>query len=84
VIARVVVLPRPEVADPQGTTVARALTQLGFAEVRSVRVGKYMEVELDASAEEASGRIEEMCRTLLANPVIEDYRFRLEEATPQQ
>ncbi len=83
-IARVVVVPRPQVADPQGITVARALAQLGFAEVRSVRVGKYLELELDGPPQDADRRIEEMCRKLLANPVIEDYHFSLEEATTQR
>ena len=53
---------------------------LGFDKVDSVRVGKYMEVRLDeADSTEAEGQVTEMCRKLLANPVIEDFRFELEE-----
>jgi phosphoribosylformylglycinamidine synthase subunit PurS len=81
VIARVVVVPKPVVNDPQGVTVRQGLNALGFAEVADVRVGKYIEVRLDgASPEEARARVDDMCRRLLANQVIEDYRFDLEEA----
>lgn len=77
-IARVVVTPKPVVNDPQGLTVKQGLNALGFAEVLGVRVGKYVEVTLEArSVEDARGRVEQMCRKLLANQVIEDYRFEL-------
>ena len=80
-IARVVVVPKPAVSDPQGLTVRQGLNALGFTEVAGVRVGKYIEVELDGdSADEAQERVEAMCRRLLANQVIEDYRFELDEA----
>jgi phosphoribosylformylglycinamidine synthase subunit PurS len=78
VIARVIVVPKPVVNDPQGATVRQGLQALGFAEVVDVRVGKYIEVTLDTvSPEEARNRVEEMCRRLLANRVIEDFRFDL-------
>jgi phosphoribosylformylglycinamidine synthase PurS subunit len=78
VIARVVVIPKPVVNDPQGVTVRQGLHALGFPEVADVRVGKYIEVRLDgASEEEARERVDDMCRRLLANQVIEDYRFEL-------
>ncbi|HKF74589.1 MAG TPA: phosphoribosylformylglycinamidine synthase subunit PurS [Candidatus Dormibacteraeota bacterium] len=78
-IARVVVVPKPVVNDPQGVTVRQGLRALGFSEVEDVRVGRYVEVRLGgASAEEAGTRVDEMCRRLLANQVIEDYRFELE------
>jgi phosphoribosylformylglycinamidine synthase len=75
VIARIVVLPKPVVNDPQGVTVRQGLRQLGFAEVADVRVGKFLEVTLDDSVEPgtAGGRVKEMCEKLLANQVIEDY-----------
>ena len=77
-IARVVVTPKAVVNDPQGLTVKQALGALGFEEVEDVRVGKYIEVRLDADTEEAAGeRVEQMCRKLLANHVIEDYRYSL-------
>jgi phosphoribosylformylglycinamidine synthase PurS subunit len=77
-IARVVVTPKPVVNDPQGVTVGQGLRSLGFGEVEEVRVGKYLEIKLDAGGEgEARGRVEEMCRKLLANGVIEDFKFEL-------
>jgi phosphoribosylformylglycinamidine synthase len=82
VIARVVVVPKPVVNDPQGVTVRQGLNALGFAEVDDVRIGKYIEVRLHGdSEEEARARVDEMCRRLLANQVIEDYRFDLLDLT---
>ena len=78
-IARVIVTPKPVVNDPQGVTVRQGLATLGFAEVTDVRVGKYIEVRLNAGSErEARERVDAMCRQLLANHVIEDYRFDIE------
>ena len=78
-IARIVVTPKPVVNDPQGVTVRQGLASLGFGEVTDVRVGKYIEVRLEAGSErEARERVDAMCRRLLANDVIEDYRFELE------
>ncbi len=80
-IARVIVTPRPVVNDPQGATVKQGLNSLGFGEVADVRVGKYIEVKLDAEdSQQARERVEEMCRKLLANHVIEDFRFEVEPA----
>jgi phosphoribosylformylglycinamidine synthase len=77
-IARVIVTPKPVVNDPQGVTVRQGLASLGFREVSDVRVGKYIEVSLEGTSEhEARQRVEEMCRQLLANHVIEDFRFEL-------
>jgi phosphoribosylformylglycinamidine synthase len=78
-VARVIVMPKPVVNDPQGITVRQGLAALGFGEVSDVRVGKYIEVRLDAGTErEARERVDAMCRQLLANHVIEDYRFDVE------
>lgn len=78
--AKVYVTLKKGVLDPQGETVRGALTTLGFAGVQDVRVGKFMVVTLnEVSREEASRRVDQMCKKLLANPVIEDYRFELEE-----
>ncbi len=80
-LARVYVTLKPTVNDPQGLTIRGALHSLGFAGVESVRAGKYMEVRLNAtSRKQAQAQLKEMCRRLLANPVIEDFRFELEEA----
>jgi phosphoribosylformylglycinamidine synthase PurS subunit len=68
------------VLDPQGKAVERSLHSLGYEEVRDVRMGKYLEIELAASSREAAAaRAREMCDKLLANPVIEDYRFEIQE-----
>ncbi|WP_199617550.1 phosphoribosylformylglycinamidine synthase subunit PurS [Paenibacillus alkalitolerans] len=76
--ATVYVTVKENVLDPQGKAVQGALHSMGFEEVGEVRIGKYMELNLDtndrAAAEE---RIRTMCEKLLANTVIEDYRFEL-------
>jgi phosphoribosylformylglycinamidine synthase subunit PurS len=78
-LARVHVTLKPVVLDPQGSAVLGGLHTLGFDTVSSVRVGKYLEIALDAP-DEASAReaVQQMCSKLLANPVIEQYRFELE------
>jgi len=76
--ARVYVTLRKDVLDPQGEAVRRGLGSLGFAEVTDVRIGKFVEMELGGGREEATKRIDEMCKKLLANLVIEDYRFEID------
>ncbi len=76
--AEVFVTLKKEVLDPQGDAVRRALDALGFEGVASVRIGKFIEVELEHEDQaKATERIETMCQKLLANPVIEDFRFEL-------
>ncbi|OLC12373.1 MAG: phosphoribosylformylglycinamidine synthase [Candidatus Rokubacteria bacterium 13_1_40CM_69_27] len=71
---RVLVRLKPGILDVQGAAVKRALMGLGFTEVADLRVGKVIEVELDApTAAQARARADEMCRRLLANPVLEEY-----------
>lgn len=66
------------VLDPQGKAVERSLHTLGYGEVQGVRMGKYLEMNLDAQSRKAAEvRVREMCEKLLANPVIEDYRFEI-------
>ena len=78
-LARIHVTLKPVVNDPPGLAVMGGLHQLGYTGVESVRLGKYLEVRLDAADEAAAGQqVNEMCRRLLANPVIEDYRYTLE------
>lgn len=68
------------ILDPQGKAVHNALDHLGFSNIRDVRIGKYIEMELDGvSREEAKKIVEEACKKLLANPVIEDYDYELVE-----
>jgi phosphoribosylformylglycinamidine synthase subunit PurS len=65
---------RPEIADPQGTTIQRALHDLGHNEVMSVRVDRVIHLEVEGDdREEVQARVEEMCRQVLANPVLEDF-----------
>ena len=76
--ARVFVTIKSDVLDPQGQAVGSALRSLGFAGVGEVRVGKLVEIELDAqSPADAKAEVDQMCRKLLANLVIEDYRFEV-------
>ena len=80
-LAKVYVTLKPVVNDPEGLTIAGGLRSLGFHEVADVRSGKYLEIKLEASdATAAEAQVHEMCRKLLANPVIEDYRFEVTEA----
>jgi phosphoribosylformylglycinamidine synthase PurS subunit len=76
--ALVNVMLKPGIADPQGQTIEGALPVLGYTGVREVRVGKRIELELDAAdAGEAHDRVIEMCDKLLANPVIESYEVTI-------
>ena len=78
--ATVVVRLKPEVLDPQGDAVRRALGHLGFDGVKDVRVGKVIEIEIDeahARAPDLEARLRKMADDMLANPVIEDYEVRL-------
>ncbi|CAM4413105.1 MULTISPECIES: phosphoribosylformylglycinamidine synthase subunit PurS [Paenibacillus] len=77
--ATVYVTIKQNVLDPQGAAVEGALHSMGFQEVGKVRIGKYLEFELDTTDRlEAEQRVTLMCEKLLANTVIEDYRFELE------
>ena len=79
--AKIYVTLKPDVVDAQGDTVKGALESLGFAGIGSVRMGKFLVVTLhDGSREAAAAQVEAMCASLLANPVIEDFTFDLEEA----
>ncbi len=78
-MARVVVdvMLKPEILDPQGQAVAGALPRLGIEDVRSVRIGKHIEIEFDGDAD--LDRAREIADKLLANPVIEDFTMRVDE-----
>jgi phosphoribosylformylglycinamidine synthase PurS subunit len=77
---RVYVTLKQGVLDPQGKAIHHALEGLGFHGIRDVRAGKLIELELEEGAEE--GEVEEMCRKLLANIVIENYRIERAELAP--
>ena len=79
--AHVYVTPKTSVLDPQGQTIQNALRKIGFADVISVRQGKYFALSLadGLSAEAAHAQIERIAREVLTNPVIEEFTFRIEE-----
>lgn len=77
--ARIYVTLRPSVLDPAGTAVETGLHHLGYSSVEGVRIGKYVELKLVAESEgQARQQLDLMCDQLLANPVIENYRFELD------
>ena len=81
VLARIYVTLKPTVNDPQGATIMGGLKSLGFDGVQDVRAGKYLTVALEAVDQAAAqAQVDEMCRKLLANPVIESYRFEVEQS----
>lgn len=72
------VMPFPEISDPQGQTVERALPKIGFGAIESVRMGKHLELVVEAANEEAAKEIvAQACNKFLANPVIEGYILRV-------
>ncbi len=81
-IGRIFIMPKQEVLDPQGQAVRHSLHALGYEEVGEVRLGKYLEVEVaGCDLDTAHARVDEMCRRLLANRVIEEYRFEVTDGT---
>jgi len=77
--ARVIITLKKTIMDAQGQTVERALHNLGYEGVQGLRIGKYVEMELDGGPREAlSAQVDEMCRELLANPIIEDFQVEIE------
>ena len=82
--AKVIVMPKAAVLDPQGNAVRDAMRHLGMPEVRSVRIGKYMEIEIEGQNGDLESRLHRLCRDLLSNPVIEDYALRNTEGGDQK
>ena len=79
-LAKVYVTLKPTVNDPQGLTIKGALHTLGFGAVQEVRAGKYLEIKVEGNdMQKASSQVQDMCNKLLANPVIEKFRFEMEE-----
>ena len=77
-LARIYVTPKKAILDPQGKAIAHSLHTLNYTEVADVRMGKYLEVRVQGlSRAQAEQRVDEMCRRLLANLVIEDFRFEI-------
>lgn len=79
-LAKIYVSLKPTVNDPQGLTIRGALQSLGFVNVSDVRAGKYFEIKLNSdNMDEVYNQINSMCSKLLANPVIEIFRFDIEK-----
>ncbi len=77
--AKVYVIPKDGILDPQGKAVERALTVLGFKQVKEVRVGRFLELVLDPAEGDTSEKtVKEMCEKLLANTIVESYRYELD------
>lgn len=78
--SKITVKLRPSILDPQGKAVERAIHSLGASSVHNLRIGKLIELDIDVATKQEAERItEEACKKLLANPVMEDYAFTLEE-----
>jgi phosphoribosylformylglycinamidine synthase PurS subunit len=80
----VIVKPKEAVLDPQGNAVRDAMRHLGMPEVRNVRIGKYMEIDVDGDDVHLEKRLHGLCRDLLSNPVIEDYELQKENESGKQ
>ena len=79
-LAKVYITLKEGVLDPQGKAVQHSLESLGYDEVKDVRLGRYLEIKFHGlGGDEARSRLKEMCEKLLANPVVEDYRFDILE-----
>ena len=78
--ANIYITLRPSVLDPAGTAVQSGLKHMGYEQVEQIRIGKYIELKLSSTDEKsARQQLDKMCEQLLANPVIENYRFDLVE-----
>ena len=77
--AKIIIMPKRTVLDPQGKTVRNALESLSFKGIKDVRVGKFMEIELEGGTKaELQRKLDKACHDLLSNPVIEEYSFEIQ------
>jgi len=74
----VTVMPKQSVLDPQGVAVRDAIHHHGMPQVKNVRIGKFLELEVDGADNQSQEKLHEICRNFLSNPVIEDYRLSIE------
>jgi phosphoribosylformylglycinamidine synthase len=78
--AEIDVMPKKEILDPQGKAVTGSMKNLGLAEIHNVRIGKHISLEIEAADEQiAHAKVEEACKSLLANLIMESYSFKIEE-----
>ena len=79
--AEIDVMPKKEILDPQGKAVTGSMKNLGLAEIQNVRIGKHISLEIEAENEEAaSSKVEQACKSLLANLIMESYSFKVQKA----
>jgi phosphoribosylformylglycinamidine synthase len=79
--AEIDVMPKKEILDPQGKAVTGSMKNLGLAEIQNVRIGKHISLEIEAATKEAATeKVEQACKNLLANLIMESYSFKLIEA----
>ncbi len=79
--AEIDVMPKKEILDPQGKAVTGSMKNLGLAEIQNVRIGKHISLEVEADTEEAaSAKVEQACKNLLANLIMESYTYTLHQA----
>jgi len=74
----VTVMPKQSVLDPQGVAVRDAIHHHGMPQVKNVRIGKFLEIEIEGAAGQSQEKLHELCRDFLSNPVIEDYQLNIE------
>ena len=78
--AEIDVMPKKEILDPQGKAVTGSMKNLGLAEIQNVRIGKHISLEIEADSEEtAHAKVEQACKNLLANLIMESYTFKLQK-----
>ena len=79
--AEIDVMPKKEILDPQGKAVTGSMKNLGLSEIQNVRIGKHISLEIEAASEEAAqAKVEQACKNLLANLIMESYTFKLVQA----
>jgi phosphoribosylformylglycinamidine synthase subunit PurS len=78
--AEIDVMPKKEILDPQGKAVTGSMKNLGLTEIHNVRIGKHISLEIEADSEEnAHAKVEQACKSLLANLIMESYSFKVEK-----
>jgi phosphoribosylformylglycinamidine synthase PurS subunit len=79
--AEINVMPKKEILDPQGKAVTGSMKNLGLSEIQNVRIGKHISLEIEAATEAAAyEKVDQACKNLLANLIMESYSFKLEQA----
>lgn len=79
-LAEIDVMPKKEILDPQGKAVTGSMKNLGLSEIQNIRIGKHITLEIEADSEAtATAKVDEACKNLLANLIMESYTFKLEQ-----